>query len=59
MMYDVDIHELNLGPLRNSKFFYEISFKKCVSFVFFNNKCIIMSFFRKKTHYHTKEEEIL
>jgi phage-related protein len=49
MVYDIDIHELNLGPFRNLKFFDEISLKKCVFFAFLNNKCIIIYFFRKKT----------
>jgi hypothetical protein len=34
MVYDIDMHELNLGPLRNLKFFDEISFKK-LSFLHF------------------------
>ncbi len=59
MMYDIDIHELNLRPLRDLKFLDEISLKKCVFFAFLNNKCITIIFFRKKTHYHIKEEEIL
>jgi hypothetical protein len=58
-MYDIDIHELNLRPLRDLKFLDEISLKKCVFFAFLNNKCITIIFFRKKTHYHIKEEEIL
>jgi len=28
MVYDIDIHELNLGPLRDLIFLDEISFKK-------------------------------
>ncbi len=42
MVYDIDIHELNIRPFRYLKFLDEISFKKCVFFVFLNNKCIIM-----------------
>ncbi len=49
MVYDIDIHELNLGPFKDLKFLDEISFKKCVIFVFLNNKCIIISFFKEKT----------
>jgi hypothetical protein len=30
MVYDIDIHHLNLGQLRYLKFLDEISFKKCV-----------------------------
>jgi hypothetical protein len=42
MVYDNDIHEINLGPFRDLNFFDEISF------IFFflalsNNKCIIIS----------------
>jgi hypothetical protein len=49
MVYDVDIHELNLRPLRDLKFLDEISFKFFVFFAFLNNKCIIIGFFRKQT----------
>ncbi len=38
MLYDIDIHELNLGPFRDLKFLDEISFKKCVFFAFLHNK---------------------
>ncbi len=34
MVYDIDIHELNLGPFKYLKFLDEISFKKCVFFSF-------------------------
>jgi len=44
MMYDIDIHQLNLGQFRNLKFLDEISFKKCV-FLYFFNECIIISYF--------------
>jgi hypothetical protein len=30
MVYDIDIHELNLGSIRYLKFLDEISLKKCV-----------------------------
>jgi len=49
MVYDVDIHELNLGPFKNLKFLDEISIKKCVFFSFLNNKCIIIYILEKKT----------
>jgi hypothetical protein len=29
MVYDIDIHQLNLGPFGDSKFLDEISFKQC------------------------------
>jgi len=48
MVYDIDIHELNLGPFRDLKFLDKISFKKCVFLTFLNNKCIIISFLKKK-----------
>jgi hypothetical protein len=34
MVYDIDIHELNLKPFRDLKFLDKISFKKCVFFAF-------------------------
>jgi hypothetical protein len=49
MVYDIDIHQLNLGKFRNLKFLYEIWFKKCVFLYLFNNECIIIPFLRKKT----------
>jgi hypothetical protein len=48
-VYDIDIHELNLGPFRDLKFLDEISLKKSVFFAFLNNKCIIIFVFTKKT----------
>jgi len=41
MVYDIDIHELNLRPFKDLKFLDEISFKNSVFFAFLNNKCII------------------
>jgi hypothetical protein len=35
MVYDIDIHELNLGPFRDLNSLDEISFQKCVFFSFF------------------------
>jgi hypothetical protein len=34
MMYDIDIHQLNIRELKNLKFLNEISFKKCVFLAF-------------------------
>jgi hypothetical protein len=45
MAYDIDIHQLNLGKLRNLKFLDEIPFKKCVFLHFFGNAFIIISSF--------------
>jgi hypothetical protein len=45
MVYDIDIHELNLGTFKYLKFLNEISFKKVCFFSFLNNKCIIMYIF--------------
>jgi hypothetical protein len=44
MVYDIDIHELNLGPFNDLNILDEISFKKCVCFSFLNNKCLITCF---------------
>jgi hypothetical protein len=49
MVYDIDIHELNLGPFKDLKLLDEISSKKCVFFAFLNNKCLTIVFFKKKT----------
>jgi hypothetical protein len=35
MVYDIDIHELNLRPFKNLKFLDEVSFLKCVFFFIF------------------------
>jgi hypothetical protein len=40
MVYDIDIHELNLGPFKGLQVLDEISLKKCVCFLILNNKCI-------------------
>jgi hypothetical protein len=45
MVYDSDIHQLNLRKFRNLKFLDEIPFKKCVLLHLFNNECIIISYF--------------
>jgi len=45
MVYDIDIHQLNLGKFKNLKFLDEISFKKYVFFHLFNNECIIIYIF--------------
>jgi len=34
IVYDIDMHELNLGPFKDSKFLDEISFKKVCFFHF-------------------------
>ncbi len=48
MVFDIDIHQLNLRNFRNYKILDEISFKKCVFLHLFSNECIIISFFREK-----------
>jgi hypothetical protein len=45
MMYDIDIHQLNLEQFLNTFLLDQISFKKCVYLHFFNNECIIISSF--------------
>jgi hypothetical protein len=44
MMYDIDIHQLNIRQFRNLKFLDEISLKKCVFLHMSSNECIIISF---------------
>jgi len=55
---DIDIHQLNVGPIRILEFFVEKIFKKYVLKHFLSNKCIII-FFWGRNHYHMKKEEIL
>jgi hypothetical protein len=45
MVYDIDVHQLNLEQFKNLKFLDEISFKKCVFLHLFSNECIIIPFF--------------
>ncbi len=49
MMYDIDIHQLNLWKFRNSKFLDGPLFRKCVFLHLFNNECIVMPYFKEKT----------
>jgi hypothetical protein len=35
MVYDINIHQLNVGQFRNLKFLDKIAFKKCVFFFAF------------------------
>jgi hypothetical protein len=49
MVYDIDIHQLNLGQFGNLKFLDEISFKQCFFFAFLNNKCKMIYFLKNKT----------
>jgi hypothetical protein len=48
IVYDIDIHELNLWPFKDLKFMDEISLKN-VFIAFFNNKCIIIYILKKET----------
>jgi len=57
-LYDIDLHQSNFKPFKILKFLDEILFEKCVLLHLFANTCIIISSFLKKTHYHTKEDEI-
>jgi hypothetical protein len=59
MVYDIDIHELNLGPVRDLKFLDEILLKKCVFFTFLNNKCIIIYIFWKKLLPYQKRRDFI
>ncbi len=45
MVYDIDIHQLNIRKKFNLKFLDTISLKKMH---LFNNECIIISFFKKE-----------
>jgi hypothetical protein len=49
MIYDIDIHQINIGKFRNLKFLNEIPFKKCIFLHLFSKECIIMSYFKEKT----------
>jgi len=40
MVYDIDVHQLNLEQFKNLKLLDEIPFKKCVFLHFFSNECI-------------------
>jgi hypothetical protein len=42
LVYDIDIHQLNLGKSINLKFLDEIPFKKYVFLDFYSNECIII-----------------
>jgi hypothetical protein len=55
---DIDIHQLNLGPIRILEFLVEKLFKKYVLKHLFSNKCIIYIFLGRK-NYHMKKEETL
>jgi hypothetical protein len=58
MVYDIDMHELNLRPFKDLKFLDEISFKKMCFFHFWTINAQYL-FFKVKNHYHIKVEEIL
>jgi hypothetical protein len=49
MVYDIDIHQLNIGQYRNLKVLDEIAFKKCVFLHLFSNECIIIFYFKENT----------
>jgi hypothetical protein len=48
MVYDIHMHQLNLGEFKILKFLDEIRFKKCVILHLFGNVRIIIFIFRKK-----------
>jgi hypothetical protein len=56
MVYDIDIHELNLRPFKDLKFLDGISLKKYVFFIL-NNKCIIIYFCKEKTSTISKRKK--
>jgi hypothetical protein len=45
VVYNIDIHQSNLGQFINLKFLDEIPLKKCVFLHFFGNGCILISSF--------------
>jgi len=47
MLYDIDLHQLNLGPFKTLKLVDEIWFQKCVFLHLFTNTCIIISSLKK------------
>jgi hypothetical protein len=55
---DIDIHQLNLKPIRNLQILVENPFKKCVFLHFLINKCIINSFFKAETTTLRKKKKI-
>jgi hypothetical protein len=61
MVYDIDIDELNLGPIKDLIFLDEISLKKVCFFffAFLNNKCIIIFFSKKKTSPYQKGRDFI
>jgi hypothetical protein len=48
-VYNIDIHQLNLGQFENLKFLDEIPLKNVFFCIFKNNECIIISFLKEKT----------
>jgi hypothetical protein len=49
MVYDIDIHQLNLEQFKKQKNLNEIPFKKCVFLQNFSSESIIISSFKEKT----------
>ncbi len=45
LMYDIDIHQLNLGKLKIKIYLDEISPKKCEFLYLFNIECLIIFYF--------------
>jgi len=45
MVYDIDIHQLNLGKIKILKLLDEIPFKIYVFLHLFSSECIIISYF--------------
>jgi hypothetical protein len=45
MVYDIDIHQLNIGKFKNFNFVDENPFLKCVFLHLFSNECIIISYY--------------
>jgi hypothetical protein len=56
---NIDIHQLNLGPIRILEFLVEKLFKKCVLKHLFSNKCRIMFFWGKKPLSYEKGKDFI
>jgi hypothetical protein len=46
---DINVHQLNLRPLRSLQFWLKIHSKNVFFFHFLNNKCIVNSYFWDKS----------
>jgi len=59
MVYDIDIHQLNLGQFKKLKFFGWNFIENFVFLHLFNNECIIISFLKKKSQQYQRERKFI